>query len=133
MPSPSPGTHGPNPDRGDDYGETGHPGSPGCRPPGRIAPVGRHSVWELVFLMLILKIPIVYLCTVVVYAIRAEPSPEEGVAVTARLGSDDPDSGSGWSRALRSRRFRPRPHGGPSRTYSRSPRTAAARAEANRR
>ena len=109
---------------------------PGYGPPGRIAPVGRHSVWELVFLMLILKIPIVYLCTVVVYAIRAEPSPEEGAAVTVRLGTDDPgsgDSGSDWSRGLRSRRFRPRPHGGPSRTYSRSPRTAVARAEANRR
>lgn len=92
--------------------------------------MGRHSVWELVFLMLILKIPIAYLCTIVVYAIRAEPSPEEGAAVTVRL---DPDSGSGWSRGLRPRRFRPRPHGGPSRTYSRSPRTAAACAEANRR
>jgi len=49
--------------------------------------MGRHSVWELVFLMVILKIPIVYLGTVVVYAIRAEPHPEEGAAVTARLGS----------------------------------------------
>lgn len=96
--------------------------------------MGRHSVWELVFLMLILKIPIVYLCLVVVYAIRAEPSPEEGAAVTVRLGSDDPDSGgSGRSRGLRPRRFRPRPHGGPSRTYSRSPRTAVACAEENRR
>ncbi|HEY8705156.1 MAG TPA: hypothetical protein VIL98_10400 [Gaiellaceae bacterium] len=93
--------------------------------------MGRHSVWELVFLMLILKIPIVYICLVVVHAIRAEPSPEEGAAVTARLGTDDP--GSGWSRGLRTRRFRPRPHGGPSRTYSRSPRTAVACAEANRR
>ncbi|MGZ8716392.1 MAG: hypothetical protein ACXWYO_04700 [Gaiellaceae bacterium] len=99
--------------------------------------MGRHAVWELVFLMLILKIPIIYLCTVVVYAIRAEPSPEEGgAAVTVRLGSDDPDSGdsgSGRSRGLRPRRFRPRPHGGPSRTYARSPRTAVASAEANRR
>jgi hypothetical protein len=89
-----------------------------------------------VFLMLILKIPIVYLCTVVVYAIRAEPSPEEGAAVTVRLGPDDPDfghSGSDRSRGLRPRRFRPRPHGRPSRTYSRSPRTAVACAEANRR
>lgn len=93
--------------------------------------MGRHFVWELVFLMLILKIPIVYLCTVVVYAIRAEPSPEEGAAVTVRLGPDDP--GCGWSRSVRPCRFRPRPHGGPSRTYSRSPRTAVACAEANRR
>lgn len=93
--------------------------------------MGRHPVWELVFLMVILKIPIVYLCLVVVYAIRAEPSPEEGAAVTAELGPDD--SGTGWSRRLQPRRFRPRPHGGPSRTYPRSPRTAVAHAEANRR
>ena len=81
--------------------------------------------------MVILKIPIVYLGLVVFYAIRAEPSPEEGAAVAVRVGPDD--SGSGWSRGLRPRRFRPRPHGGPSRTYSRSPRTAVACGEANRR
>ena len=33
------------------------------------------SVWEIVFLMVILKIPMVYLCTVVYYAIKAEPKP----------------------------------------------------------
>jgi hypothetical protein len=80
--------------------------------------------------MLILKIPIVYLCMVVFYAIRAEPSPEEGAAVTTRLGPDD--SGPGWRRGA-PRRFRPRPHGGPTRTYARSPRTAFARAEGHRR
>ena len=96
--------------------------------PGRIAHLSRHSVWELVFLMVILKIPIVYLGVVVVYAIRAEPTPEEGAAVTVGLGSDD--SGSGRSSRSRPRRFGPRPHGKPSRTYARSPRTALARAEA---
>jgi hypothetical protein len=90
--------------------------------------MARHSVWEIVFLMLILKIPIVYLGVVVYYAIKAEPRPEEGAAVTAELRNDDP--GSGWGRRLHPRRFRPGPHGGPSRTYSRGPRTAAARAEA---
>ena len=97
--------------------------------PGRIAHLSRHSVWELVFLMVILKIPIVYLGMVVVHAIRAEPTPEEGAAVTVGLGSDD--SGSGRAPGSRPRRFRPRPHGGPSRTYARSPRAAVARAEAN--
>jgi hypothetical protein len=87
-------------------------------------------VWELVFLMVILKIPIVYLCCVLVYAIRAEPSPEEGAAITARLGPDG--SGSGWSLVRRPRHFRPRPHGGPSRTYART-RTAAASSDARRR
>jgi hypothetical protein len=91
--------------------------------------VGRHGVWELVFLMVILKIPIVYLGSVVYYAIRAVPDPEEGATVAVRLGPDD--SGSSWTRP-RSRRLRPRPHGGPSRTYSRAPRPAAARTRASR-
>ena len=89
--------------------------------------MGRHSVWELVFLMVILKIPIVYLGLVVWYAIRAVPNPEEGAAVTARLGGGDP--GPRWGRRLHPRRFRPRPHGGPSRTY---PRTAVAHGRAMR-
>jgi hypothetical protein len=93
--------------------------------------VDRHPVWELVFLMVILKIPIVYLCLVVYYAIRAEPSPEEGAAITARFGPDD--SGSGWKRDRRPRRLRPRPHGGPSRTYARSPRTATVSSGESRR
>jgi hypothetical protein len=85
-----------------------------------------HSVWEIIFLMLILKIPIVYLCVVVYYAIKAEPRPEAGASVTARIGPED--QGPGWSRPHR-RRPR-RPHGGPARTY---PRTARARAYAERR
>ncbi len=86
------------------------------------------SVWEIVFLMVILKIPIVYLCVVVYYAIKAEPRPEEGAGVTASLGPDEPGSGPGWSWRLRPRRLRPRPHGGPTRTYPRTPQPAPARA-----
>ena len=92
--------------------------------------MGRHSVWELVFLMVILKIPIVYLCSVVYYAIRAEPTPGEGMPVGVRVGPEG--SPSAWSRG-RPQRLRPRPHGGPSRTYARSPRHAVARAEGRRR
>jgi hypothetical protein len=33
------------------------------------------GAWELVFMMVILKIPIAYLALVVWYAIRAEPEP----------------------------------------------------------
>ena len=83
------------------------------------------SVWEIVFLMVILKIPIVYLCAVIWYAIKAEPKPEVGAGVTAQLGPDD-DGGR------RRRRFRgrfPRPHGGPTRTYGRNPSPALARGE----
>src|SRR6266581_6178568 len=85
-----------------------------------------HGVWELVFLMVILKIPIVYLAVVVYYAIKAKPVPGEGAGVTARIG---PDGGPGLgSSRLHPRRFRPGPHGGPTRTYPRLPRTAHARA-----
>jgi len=90
-----------------------------------------HGVWELVFLMVILKIPILYLCGVIYYAIKAEPRRGEGAGVTARLG---PDAGEGPGRhPLRARRFVPRPHGGPTRTYPRLPRTAHARAQGERR
>ena len=47
--------------------------------------------WEIVFMLVILKIPIVYLCVVVWWAIKAEPSPPDlaGVAVVA----DTPPAG----------------------------------------
>jgi hypothetical protein len=85
---------------------------------------GPDTVWELVFLMVILKIPIAYLCSVVYYAIKAEPKPEEGAGVTAQTG---PDDGSGPRRRFRSRPRRPR--GGPVRTYPRTARAARAYAE----
>jgi hypothetical protein len=85
-------------------------------------------VWEAIFFLLILKIPIIYLAGVVWYAIRAEPRPQEGAAVTATLPDDEPAPWS-WPRRLLSRR-RPRggPHGRPERGYSRS--AAASRARA---
>jgi hypothetical protein len=89
-----------------------------------------HGVWELVFLMVILKIPIVYLCVVVVYAIKASPRPGEGAGVTVQAGPVEPDSRIG---RVRVPRFRLRPHGGPTRTYPRVPRAAHARLEAGRR
>ena len=84
------------------------------------------SVWEIVFLMVILKIPILYLCGVVYYAIKAEPKPEEGAGVTAAIGPDDSGPGRGRRSRIRPRR----PHGGPARSY---PRTGHARAYAERR
>ena len=70
-------------------------------------------VWEIVFMLVILKIPIVYLCVVVWWAIKAEDSPPGpvGVAVVA----DTPPSGSGPRRHRPGRRrpSRPRaPRGG---------------------
>jgi hypothetical protein len=87
----------------------------------------KHSVLELVFLMVILKIPIIYLCFVVYYAIKAEPRPEAGAAVTAQLG---PDTGPEQGFRRRQRRHdRPRPHGGPRRTYPRTARAALAQGQ----
>jgi len=83
-------------------------------------------VLELVFLMVILKIPIVYLCFVVYYAIKAEPRPEAGAAVTAQLG---PDAGPEQGFRRRRRHDRPRPHGGPRRTYPRTARAAVAQGQ----
>lgn len=61
------------------------------------------TAWELLFMMLILKIPIVYLCAVVWYAIKAEPQP-----------GDRPEDFSVWRPWHRPSGPRPRrgsPHG----------------------
>jgi hypothetical protein len=61
------------------------------------------QAWELLFMMLILKIPIAYLAFVVWYAIKAEPEP--GV---------DPNEYSAWRPWRRPSGPRPRrggPHG----------------------
>jgi hypothetical protein len=90
------------------------------------------SVWEILFLMLILKIPIVYLCFVIYYAIKAEPRPEAGATVTAELGPDPDEGGPGPRRRRLPGRF-PRPHGGPVRRYPRTPEPSFARAEGEQR
>ncbi len=84
-------------------------------------------MWELIWLMVIMKIPILYLCWVVWWAIKADPGREEGAALPAVLPSDSPGPGSGW-RFRRARRPRPvRPHGGPTRVYQRTARAALTR------
>ena len=72
--------------------------------------------------MVILKIPIVYLCWVIWWAIKAEPRPEEGAAIQAVVGQVDPRGGT---RRRRRQPRRPSPRGGPSRTYARTARAAA--------
>ena len=88
-------------------------------------------LWEAVFLLLILKIPVAYLCYVVWYAIKAEPKPPYEPALKTVSNGLDLDPRSGW----RPRYSRPRlpsrgPHGAPRRTYAR--REAFARAEFRR-
>src|SRR5262249_32303445 len=41
-------------------------------------------VWEFIFLMLILKIPVIYLCLVVYWAIRGERGPAEAARLVTR-------------------------------------------------
>jgi hypothetical protein len=72
-------------------------------------------VWELIWLMLIMKIPILYLCWVVYWAIKAEPRPEQPAALVALDDGSDP---SPWRPAQRPRR--PGPHGRPTRGYART-------------
>ena len=80
-------------------------------------------MWELIFLMAIMKIPIVYLCLVVWWAIRAVPGPLEPAVVREH---GDPDPASGPRRPRRSRPRRGGPHGFP----ARGPRGRAAAARA---
>src|SRR3954462_260750 len=72
------------------------------------------GAWELVFMLLILKIPMVYLALVVWYAIRAEPEP--GV---------DPTESSVWRPWRKPEDPRPRRGG---RARGRGPRARAGRA-----
>ncbi|HEU5064865.1 MAG TPA: hypothetical protein VFT86_03125 [Gaiellaceae bacterium] len=71
---------------------------------------------ELIFMMLILKLPILYLAGVCYWAIKAEPKPLEEARVTARPGPNP--RGPSFRRPRR-----PSSHGGPRR---RDPRTARA-------
>ncbi|MEP6909493.1 MAG: hypothetical protein ABI896_03560 [Actinomycetota bacterium] len=77
---------------------------------------------ELLFMMLILKLPILYLVGVCYWAIKSEPEqrPLEGARVPARL-SPDPHA------STRRRQPRPGSHGGPARREERRPRPASVR------
>jgi hypothetical protein len=82
-------------------------------------------MWELIFMMLVLKIPIVYLCLVVYWAIKAEPAPPEPALLPA-MSELDPNR----PRPLRAARRPPRKprRGGP----HASRRTRTARVTASR-
>jgi hypothetical protein len=76
----------------------------------------RLIVWELIWLMVIMKIPILYLCWVVYWAIKSKPQPEEMAALVKVSDDTDPTP---W-RPRRTRPRRPGPHGRPSRGYART-------------
>jgi hypothetical protein len=52
-------------------------------------------MWELIFMMLILKIPIVYLCVVVYWAVKSEPKPPEPALLPA-APEPSPDRPPAW-------------------------------------
>jgi hypothetical protein len=61
---------------------------------------------EIIFLMLVLKLPILYLIAVVWWAVRAEPNPEEPALLPVTVDGEPPHG----PRRLRPRRPR---RGGP--------------------
>ncbi|MDQ3067269.1 MAG: hypothetical protein M3R12_09000 [Actinomycetota bacterium] len=75
-------------------------------------------LWELVFMLVVLKIPVVYLCAVVWWAIRAEPEPLEGAARLAPVLSSPPDCD--WRRRRASSPRGPRPVRGRPRRVARA-------------
>jgi hypothetical protein len=79
--------------------------------------------WELIWMLVILKIPVVYLCVVVWWAIRAKPLPLEPALKPV---ATEPDPRPGW-RLSRYPTRRPRrgPHGSPGRSYARVARAKA--------
>jgi hypothetical protein len=83
----------------------------------------RVALWEALFMLVVLKLPVVYLCLVVWWAIKAEPRPLAGAP---RLAAPEPDP-QPWQRR-RPRRPRSGPHASPTRTYRRRAPTARAHA-----
>ncbi len=68
-------------------------------------------VWEAVFFLLVLKIPIIYLAVVVWWAIRAEPEKGEPAAVAAVTDTPPEGPGLGVRDRPTRRPFVGRPHG----------------------
>jgi hypothetical protein len=81
-------------------------------------------VWETIFLLVILKIPVVYLACVVWWAVRSEPAPPEPLEPALVTAPLEPDPRSGRRFLRRSARPRPPrrgPHGSPDRAQRRTP------------
>ncbi len=81
-------------------------------------------LWEAIFLLLILKIPVVYLASVVWWAVRSEPAPPEPLEPSLVTAPIEPDGKPGWrfrGRTARPNRPRGGPHGSPQRLHRRAP------------
>jgi hypothetical protein len=71
------------------------------------------SAWEAIFMLVILKIPLVYLGVVVWWAIRAEPIPGDGGEEVGVLMPLTPCGWEDWKRGRSTTRRPPRPLGSP--------------------
>jgi hypothetical protein len=80
------------------------------------------AVWELIVFMVLLKIPIVYLCAVVWYSIRAQPLPPAGASL---VPAEPRPHDRPWTRRSRLRRLDPN---GRARSRGRGPRRPARKA-----
>ena len=70
------------------------------------------TVWEAIFMLLVLKIPVIYLSVVVWYAVRAVPEPAAGGDEVGVLAPLTPCGWDDWKRSRPRRHgLRPRPHG----------------------
>jgi hypothetical protein len=76
---------------------------------------------EILFMMVVLKLPVIYLAAVVYWAVKAEPRPYEGAFLPV---SDDP----GPQRWVTRRPRRGGPHGSPDRREARRASVRRARA-----
>jgi hypothetical protein len=72
-------------------------------------------------MMLVLKIPIVYLGLVVYWALKSEPRPPEPALLPA---APELEPRPPWRRPVRPRGPRPGPHGSPVRSFARTSRAA---------
>lgn len=79
-------------------------------------------MWEAIFLLVVLKVPVLYLCWVVWWAVRAKPAPPEPLEPALVPAPLEPGPGPALrgGRRLFPGARRPRhPRGSPRRTYSR--------------
>jgi hypothetical protein len=85
------------------------------------------SAWEGIFMLLVLKIPLIYLAAVVWWAIRAEPAAEGGAGGDGAFVSLSPCGWEDWKRGRGGRGRRPiRPNGHIPRLRAQQARASAA-------
>lgn len=92
----------------------------GVEPWRRLPSVGSVSVWEAIFMLVVLKLPMVYLAGVVWWAIRAEPRSDGGSESERAFVPLTPCGWDEWRRLRSRRRFGRRPLGPRDRPVRRS-------------